>query len=244
MNCRFLTVGIIGEVTTEGQKLEIKGYATEEEGEEEVTVTQLLYRSVALLSTILSRFFVKVFKDLCLGYTSVYYSLRQALMRAASRAYILFVGGTIPRRRYFQPMSESQTLDQRSGRLLILITGLLAQLHNNTVEQLAEMLNKQPKRDDMLDKFSEIYSHQRKTDIPLYDGIVSKEKLIEDWLREASRVARTAEWSDEVKLRMFADRLTKMALRFHEELIKKKPNLTFAEWKKEDESRFQKRCRD
>ena len=78
-------------------------------------------------------------KDLCLDYTSVYYSLRQALMQAASRAYILFVGGTIPRRRYFQPMTESQTLDQRSGRLLTAggctsvrrVTGLLAQLHNN-----------------------------------------------------------------------------------------------------------------
>lgn len=114
----------------------------------------------------------------------------------------------------------------------------IVMMNMDTLEQLAEMLNKQPKRDDMLDKFSEIYSHQRKTDIPLYDGIVSKEKLIEDWLREASRVARTAGWSDEVKLRMFADRLTKMALRFHEELIKKKPNLTFAEWKKEMKAGF------
>lgn len=62
----------------------------------------------------------------------------------------------------------------------------IVMMNMDTLEQLVEMLNKQPKRDDMLDKFSEIYSHQRKTDIPLYDGIVSKEKLIEDWLREAS----------------------------------------------------------
>lgn len=108
----------------------------------------------------------------------------------------------------------------------------------DTLTQLAEMLNKQPKRDEMMDKFSEIYSHQRKTDIPLFDGIVSKEKLIEDWLREGQRVARTAGWSPEMKLRMFSDRLTKMALRFHEELIKRKPNLTFAEWKKEMKAGF------
>ena len=48
----------------------------------------------------------------------------------------------------------------------------------DSIAQLAELLNKQPKRDEMMDKFSEIYSHQRKTDIPLFDGIVSKEKLI------------------------------------------------------------------
>ena len=108
----------------------------------------------------------------------------------------------------------------------------------DSIAQLAELLNKQPKRDEMMDKFSEIYSHQRKTDIPLFDGIVSKEKLIEDWLREGLRVARTAGWSDEMKLRMLSDRLTKMALRFHEELIKKKPNMTFAEWKKEMKAGF------
>lgn len=111
-------------------------------------------------------------------------------------------------------------------------------MNMDTIAQLAELLNKQPKRDEMMDKFSEIYSHQRKTDIPLFDGIVSKEKLIEDWLREGLRVARTAGWSDEMKLRMLSDRLTKMALRFHEELIKKKPNMTFAEWKKEMKAGF------
>ena len=123
--------------------------------------------------------------------------------------------------------------------LMSMIPEEVVQMDEATLSKLAALLSKQPSSTDaMMGKFSEIYSHQRKTDIPLYDGIVSKEKLIEDWFREAERVARTSGWNDEQKLRLLSDRLSMMALRFHEDLMRRKPHISYQEWKREMKKGF------
>ena len=65
------------------------------------------------------------------------------------------------------------------------------------------------------------------------------EPSIEEWLKEAERVARTAGWDNEMKIRFFGDRLRHMALALHEDLLSKwvKPN--FAQWKAAMLERFQ-----
>ena len=123
--------------------------------------------------------------------------------------------------------------------LMSMIPDEVVQMDDATLNKLAALLSKQPSNsDEIMGKFSEIYSHQRKADIPFYDGIVSKAKLIEDWFREAERVARTSGWNDEQKLRLLSDRLSKMALRFHEDLVRKKPNISYQEWKREMKKGF------
>ena len=123
--------------------------------------------------------------------------------------------------------------------LMSMVPDEMVQMDGSTLNKLAALLSKQPgSTDEMMDKFSEIYSHQRKSDIPCYDGIVSEEKPIEDWLREAERIGRTAGWNDEQKLRLFGDRLSKMALRFHVELLRQTPNISYQDWKIEMKKGF------
>ena len=130
-------------------------------------------------------------------------------------------------------------LESHQRDLLSMIPDEMVQMDNATLNKLAVLLSKQPgSTDEMMDKFSEIYSHQRKSDIPCYDGIVSEEKPIEDWFREAERVARTAGWNDEQKLRLFSDRLSKMALRFHVELLQQTPDISYQDWKREMKKGF------
>ena len=65
-------------------------------------------------------------------------------------------------------------LESHQRDLLSMIPDEMVQMDNATLNKLAVLLSKQPgSTDEMMDKFSEIYSHQRKSDIPCYDGIVS-----------------------------------------------------------------------
>ena len=85
---------------------------------------------------------------------------------------------------------------------------------------------------------TELVSHQHKLGIPYFSGYLH-EPSIEEWLREAERVARTAGWDEEMKIRFFGDRLRHMALAVHEDLHQKwvKPN--YAQWKAAMHGRFQ-----
>jgi myosin heavy subunit len=85
---------------------------------------------------------------------------------------------------------------------------------------------------------TELVSHQHKLGIPYFSGYLH-EPSIEEWLKEAERVARTAGWDNEMKIRFFGDRLRHMALALHEDLLSKwvKPN--FNQWKSAMLERFQ-----
>ena len=85
---------------------------------------------------------------------------------------------------------------------------------------------------------TELVSHQHKLGIPYFSGYLH-EPSIEEWLKEAERVARTAGWDNEMKIRFFGDRFRHMALALHEDLLSKwvKPN--FAQWKAAMLERFQ-----
>ena len=87
---------------------------------------------------------------------------------------------------------------------------------------------------------TELVSHQHKLGIPYFSGYLH-EPSIEEWLKEAERVARTAGWDNEMKIRFFGDRLRHMALALHEDLLSKwvKPN--FAQWKAAMLKRFQEK---
>ena len=63
-------------------------------------------------------------------------------------------------------------------------------------------------------KLGELFSREEKKTIPIYKG-APEDLDVAEWLREAERVARNNEWSDEQKLRFFSDRLKGDALEWH-----------------------------
>ena len=85
---------------------------------------------------------------------------------------------------------------------------------------------------------AELMSHQHKQTIPIFSGYLH-EVSWEDWIRDAERVARTAGWDNEMKVRFFGDRLKHMALAYHEEIVHRRPNPDYAYWKKTMAERFQ-----
>ena len=85
---------------------------------------------------------------------------------------------------------------------------------------------------------TELVSHQHKLAIPYFSGYLH-EPPVEEWLKEAERVARTAGWDGEMKIRFFGDRLRHMALAHHEDLLSKWVAPNFAQWKTAMLERFQ-----
>ena len=85
---------------------------------------------------------------------------------------------------------------------------------------------------------AELMSHQHKQTIPIFSGYLH-EVSWEDWIRDAERVARTAGWDNEMKVRFFGDRLKHMALAYHEEIVRSRPNPDYVYWKKTMAERFQ-----
>ena len=74
-----------------------------------------------------------------------------------------------------------------------------------TAEEVARLLSV---------KFGELFSREEKRIIPIFNGF-SDDIDIKDWLREAERVARNNDWSENQKLRFFSDRLRSDALEWH-----------------------------
>jgi hypothetical protein len=85
---------------------------------------------------------------------------------------------------------------------------------------------------------AELMSHQHKQTIPFFSGYLH-EVSWEDWIRDAERVARTAGWDDEMKVRFFGDRLKHMALAYHEEIVRNRPSPDYSYWRKMMAERFQ-----
>ena len=85
---------------------------------------------------------------------------------------------------------------------------------------------------------AELMSHQHKQTIPIFSGYLH-EVSWEDWIRDAERVARTAGWDNEMRVRFFGDRLKHMALAYHEEIVRSRLNPDYAYWKKTMAERFQ-----
>ena len=91
--------------------------------------------------------------------------------------------------------------------------------------------------DVLKQSLQELISHQNKQQIPLYSGFLN-EQPIEDWLKDAERVARTAGWDDTLKLKFFSDRLRGIAATFNDEYLDTNQNTTYADWKQALVTRF------
>ena len=63
-------------------------------------------------------------------------------------------------------------------------------------------------------KLGELFSREEKRTIPIFKGSPD-DTDVKEWLREAERVARNNEWTDDQKLRFFSDRLKGDALEWH-----------------------------
>ena len=85
-------------------------------------------------------------------------------------------------------------------------------------------------------KLGELFSREEKKTIPIYKGS-SDDIDIKDWLREAERVARNNDWSDNQKLRFFSDRLKGDALEWHLTFMDGEET-SYKDWKKDIVHRF------
>jgi len=83
----------------------------------------------------------------------------------------------------------------------------------------------------------ELISHQNKQQIPLYSGFLN-DLPIEDWIKDAERVARTAGWDNTLKFKFFSDRLRGIAATFNDEYLETNQNTTYADWKQALVTRF------
>jgi len=89
----------------------------------------------------------------------------------------------------------------------------------------------------------EIFSREERKLIPIFTG--DDDIDVEEWLKEAEKVAISNEWSDEQKLRFFPDRLINEAFEFHLESKTKirlgtndDPAFSYDVWKQEIINRF------
>ena len=91
--------------------------------------------------------------------------------------------------------------------------------------------------DVLKESLQELISHQNKQQIPFYSGFLN-DQPIEDWLKDAERVARTAGWNNPLKLKFFSDRLRGIAATFNDEYLDTNQNPTYADWKQALVTRF------
>jgi len=84
----------------------------------------------------------------------------------------------------------------------------------------------------------EILSHQHKQQIPFYTGYLN-DQPIEDWYKDAERVARTAGWTDALKLKFFSDRLRGVAATYNDEFVTANQQANYQDWKQAMVTRFQ-----
>jgi Zinc knuckle len=113
------------------------------------------------------------------------------------------------------------------------------QLPNVNIQDDIEMANLVTA---LTDSLQEILSHQHKQQIPLYSGFLN-DQPIEDWLKDAERTARTAGWTDALKLKYFQDRLRGVSATYNDEYVTGLQNqgtpITYQDWKQAMIARFQ-----
>ena len=64
----------------------------------------------------------------------------------------------------------------------------------------------------------ELYSHDERKSIPVFKG-KRGEQLVNNWLKEAERVAQSAGWNATEKIKYFSDRLRSDAADWHSEYM-------------------------
>jgi len=89
---------------------------------------------------------------------------------------------------------------------------------SDALTRLADLLINQPKDEAIVQKLGDIFSLQHVQSIPMFSGKLN-EKSVTDWFKSAEKVAITAGWSDDQKLRFFSSRLSKPASDFHDTLV-------------------------
>ena len=90
----------------------------------------------------------------------------------------------------------------------------------------------------LTESLQEILSHQHKQQIPFYNGLLN-DQPIEDWYKDAERVAKTAGWTDALKLKYFSDRLRGVAATYNDEFATTNQQADYQDWKEAMITRFQ-----
>jgi hypothetical protein len=78
----------------------------------------------------------------------------------------------------------------------------------------------------------ELYSHDERKSIPVFKG-KRGEQLVNNWLKEAERVAQSAGWNATEKIKYFSDRLRSHAADLHSEYMERAQDKDdYEEWGK------------
>jgi hypothetical protein len=84
----------------------------------------------------------------------------------------------------------------------------------------------------------ELYSHDERKSIPVFKG-KRGEQLVNNWLKEAERVAQSAGWNATEKIKYFSDRLRSDAADWHAEYMERAQDKDdYEEWEKSLIKRF------
>ena len=90
---------------------------------------------------------------------------------------------------------------------------------------------------ELAKKIGELFSREDKKSIPIFKG-QSDDRDINDWLKEAERIAQNNEWDDGQRVRFFSDRLKGEALDWHLEFKSENPVSLYSEWREAFKTRF------
>jgi hypothetical protein len=118
-----------------------------------------------------------------------------------------------------------------TGEQLKIPTTQPADADSDALNRLADILQKNPRENEMCQKLANLFSFQQVQTIPQFSGRL-KEKSVLDWFKQAEKIATATGWDDSEKLRFFSSRLVKPASDFHEQLVKDEKADSYNLWKK------------
>ena len=130
---------------------------------------------------------------------------------------------------------HSQSTDSDEDNMAAAAAAAAAQAAATTAAATRDLVdNLRHAHDDntraLLDGMGNLSARALLKDIPTFSGENDEGLVIEEWIKVAERVAASADWTNEMKLRFFQHKLTKSASNFNETLAANQKD-TYDHWK-------------